>query len=64
MIIKEIIFLNGACSRKGNGLFCFFALGLTLWVLRSRSYAMPHALHALCEKLGTVERGRESVNRT
>jgi len=23
MIIKEIIFLNGACSQKGNGLFCF-----------------------------------------
>ncbi len=23
MIIEEIIFLNGAYSRKGNGLFCF-----------------------------------------
>jgi len=23
MIIEEIIFFNGACSPKGNGLFCF-----------------------------------------
>ena len=23
MIIEEIIYLNGACSRKGNGLFCY-----------------------------------------
>ncbi len=31
MIIKEIIFLSGAYSRKGNGLFCFspYALRLT-----------------------------------
>ena len=27
MIIEEIIFLNGACSRKGNGLLFFARSG-------------------------------------
>jgi len=29
MIIEEIIFLNGACSPKGNGLLFFAPLRLT-----------------------------------
>ena len=51
MIIKEIIFLNGACSPIGNRLF------FGLYALRLRVNAMPYALCGmLVIGLRTVER--------
>ena len=41
MIIKEIIFLNRACSPIGNGLFVFRPLRLT-----------PHALRLTAGEIG------------
>ncbi len=42
MIIGEVIFLNGACSPKGNGLL-FFTLRLTIEGLRYALCALHYA---------------------